>query len=246
MVNLPATTAALAGAAVLGCTYLTCSFAHRLTAGFRRRWGSFSAGVSLAYVFIDVLPELATGSTVLSSAIGEERLGAEKRVYLIALIGLVVFVGLAQLRKLAEGREHGGGGLEPKWYFYIHGGAFALYNLLIGYLLVGRAIAGLSSLVVYVIAMALHAILIDEELVREHGEAYLNRGRGWLALCLAAGCVAATTEVLSEVGFTRLFAFLAGGIVITSAHSELPPEGDQRFDWLVVGAALYAAILLAV
>ena len=41
-----------------------------------------------------------------------------------------------------------------------------------------------------------------------------------------------------------LFAFLAGGVVMTVLEEELPEEGESRFWDFVLGVGLYAAVLL--
>ena len=230
---------------MLGCTYLSCSLAHRFTANFRRRWASFSAGVSLAYVFVDVFPELAAGTKVIASTIGEGQFASEERVYVIALLGLMVFKSLAHIRNLAEHGQDSGDEAATPWFLYIHAGALGLYNASIGYLLVGRAHAGMSSLVLYVFAMALHAILIDEELAHQYGGRYGSAGRIWLAASVLAGWAASSNHILSEVAFTRLFAFLAGGIIMTSMRPKTS-QGDQRLGWLVSGTAIYTLVLLII
>jgi hypothetical protein len=48
---------------------------------------------------------------------------------------------------------------------------------------------------------------------------------------------------LSEAAFARLFALLAGGVVITSLKAELPDDRKGRF-WPFCLAALVFALLL--
>lgn len=66
----------------------------------------------------------------------------------------------------------------------------------------------------------------------------LGRGAhlGW-GLGLAA--------TLSALAVASLFAFLAGGIVLNVLKEELPEERESRFWAFAVGAAGYAALLLA-
>jgi hypothetical protein len=45
------------------------------------------------------------------------------------------------------------------------------------------------------------------------------------------------------VVFARLFAVLAGGVVITSLKAELPGEREGRFWPFCLGAAAYAVLL---
>jgi hypothetical protein len=48
---------------------------------------------------------------------------------------------------------------------------------------------------------------------------------------------------VSQLVFARLFAILAGGVVITSLGAELP-GGEGRFWPFCLGALLFAALLL--
>jgi hypothetical protein len=58
----------------------------------RRRWVSVAAWVSVAYVFVDVLPELGAQHQTFRQAAGEGLLFAEQRIYVLALLSLVLRV----------------------------------------------------------------------------------------------------------------------------------------------------------
>lgn len=60
----------------------------------RSRWLSLAGGVSVAYVFVHLLPELSEGQQVLAEAAGGALGFLESHVYLVALLGLAVFYGL--------------------------------------------------------------------------------------------------------------------------------------------------------
>ena len=47
-----------------------------------------------------------------------------------------------------------------------------------------------------------------------------------------------------ETALARLFAVLAGGVVITSASAELPRDREGRFWFFALGAVGYAALLI--
>ncbi len=60
----------------------------------RFRWTSFAGGVSLGYVFLEIFPELShTQEEIQHSEILLVQY-LEKHVYILALIGLIVFYGL--------------------------------------------------------------------------------------------------------------------------------------------------------
>ena len=61
---------------------------------------------------------------------------------------------------------------------------------------------------------------------------------------LPEGCRSLREDV--EVVISRLFAFVAGGVVMTSMNEELPRERAGRFWWFVLGSTGYALVLLMV
>jgi hypothetical protein len=76
--------AALALCSAFGLAY----YARHFTLKIKRRWKALSAGVAVAYVFVNVMPELEEHRrTVAESAVGT-LLDAEKRIYLWRSPGL--------------------------------------------------------------------------------------------------------------------------------------------------------------
>ena len=211
----------------------------------RRRALSIAAGVAVAYVFIDILPELAAHRLALIEELGHDILFAEQRIYITALLGFVLFYGLDYMVLHAgAGRHEEGGEPAMDYVFWLHVGGFSGYGWLIGYLLPERAGEGALPLALYTVAMAFHFALIDHELEHEHGRAYDRVGRWLLAGSILIGCVVGATLHISELAISRLFALVAGGVVITSAQAELPRDKDGRIGWFVFGAAAYALLLL--
>ena len=152
----------------------------------RSIWLSLAGGVSVAYVFIHLLPELAeyqeTYREALREQIGSGGLLAklEHHTYMIALLGLAVFYGLDRLARQSVHNARRAGADGPSLsVFWIHLCAFAAYNLLIGYLLLYREETDLRGLIIYAVAMALHFLVNDQGLREQHGAAYDLRGGGF-------------------------------------------------------------------
>jgi hypothetical protein len=210
----------------------------------RRRWISAAAGVSVAYVFVDVLPELGAQHGAFLEAVGHGVLFAEQRIYALALVAFVTLYGLehivlASRQRDPEAAETGMGGA----LYWLHVVGFAAYSGLIGYLLVERAERGAVALAVYVFAMALHFQILDHTLGEEHGHFYGWTGRSVLAASVLVGWLLGARAPLSPIVFARLFAVLAGGVVITTVTVELPGERRGRFWPFCLGAAGYAVLL---
>ncbi|MBU1820078.1 MAG: ZIP family metal transporter, partial [Bacteroidetes bacterium] len=128
----------------------------------RSIWLSMAGGVSVAYVFLHLFPELNEGQTHV-----EDRLPGEAflrhHVYIVALVGLIVFYGLERAAILSRQKkqEQAKQDLPSAGVFWIHIGSFAVYNALIGYLLFTREEGAFTQLLLFSIAMALHFMVND-------------------------------------------------------------------------------------
>jgi len=171
-------------------------------------------------------------------------LDAEKRIYLWVLAGFVTFAGLSRLR--SETLPQTGQSDRMALVYWAEMAGYGLYTLLIGYLLVHREDASLLSLWLYVFAMGLHVFMLDTELAEQFEGVYEPRGRVLLVSCLLLGWALGVTDALPDSLTARLYALVLGGVVITSAHEELPAEEGGRFWWFVGGSAFYATLLMLI
>ncbi|MFM0140610.1 hypothetical protein [Caballeronia grimmiae] len=103
----------------------------------RSIWLSAAGGISVAYVFIDLLPELAEGQEIIRRAVRGVFSALDHHAYLMALCGLVVFYGLERAAKESHVARHTGAEEDTPdgKVFWLHMTSFSLYNVLIGYLL---------------------------------------------------------------------------------------------------------------
>ena len=213
----------------------------------RRRWVSAAAGVSVAYVFVDVLPELgALGATLHAHGGGIGTLFGEERIYVLTLLSFLVMYGLQNIVLAAkEVRGVSAERSETDKIYWLHLVGYAAYSALIGYLLVERAEQGLKVLAFYTSAMAIHLVVVNHSLAEAHEALYRQQGRWLLAAAVLAGTAVGWTVPISETWFARLFAVLAGGVVITSLRAELPDDSRGRFWPFCLAALGYAFLLLA-
>ncbi|MDQ4107088.1 MAG: hypothetical protein M3157_07965 [Actinomycetota bacterium] len=212
----------------------------------RSRWLSAASGISVAYVFVHLLPDLAEEQETIREAVGENFAFLEQHIYLVALVGLGVFYGLERAAKTSRrrrrhrrARDAAGAGV-----FWLHTASFALYNALIGYLLLHREEPGVVSLVLYAFAMAVHFVVNDHGLREDHKVTYDRFGRWVLAAAVIVGWVVGLFGDISEAALAVLFAFLAGGVVLNVLKEELPAERESRFWAFALGAGAYTVILL--
>jgi hypothetical protein len=216
----------------------------------RSVWLSFAGGVAVGYVFVHLLPELNRGGEAIAAVLGGLLPSTDHFEYFVALVGLIVFYGLDRLAKTSRGQTEEKDTGEAKGSpaaFWLHIGAFAVYNVLIGYLLVHREPPGLTSLAFFTGAMAVHFLVSDFGLLEDYQKRLYERyGRPLLALSVALGWGLGVTTELSEGVIATLTAFLAGGVIMNVFKEELPEERKSRFWPFFIGIVGYAALLLAI
>ncbi|HSK99252.1 MAG TPA: hypothetical protein VK869_02835 [Rubrobacteraceae bacterium] len=212
----------------------------------RSRWLSAAGGISVAYVFVHLLPDLAEEQDTIREAAGESFDFLEYHVYLVSLIGLSIFYGLERAAKVSRGRNLGAGKEDSteSGVFWLHVASFTLYNALIGYLILHREEPGLQSLLLFTFAMGVHFVVNDFGLRRHHKAAYERAGRWVLVLGILVGWLVGVFYEVSEAAVAVLFAFLAGGVIMNTLKEELPEEHESRFWAFALGAAAYTVILL--
>jgi zinc transporter ZupT len=216
----------------------------------RSRSLSIASGVSVAYVFVHLLPELSEGQEVLSERAGAVLATLDHHIYLLALTGLAAFYGLERLasRSRRAVRLETGEDRTTEGVFWLHITSFSVYNGLIGYLLLDRkstTVEEVRGLIFFAIAMALHFVITDYGLREHHKDAYARVGRWVLAAAVVLGWVIGLVFEVSEAALFVLLALLAGGVILNVLKEELPEERESRFWAFGLGAAAYAALLLA-
>jgi hypothetical protein len=216
----------------------------------RSVWLSAAGGVSVAYVFVHILPELDHHQDMINEMRGF--LGflnaSERHVYYVALLGLAAFYGLeSSTRWSARRRAERGGARRPSiCAFWLHLAAYAVFNVVIGYLLLDREETDLPSLLTYAVAMAMHFIVADQGLRQLLYPAYDAVGRWILAAAPILGWVLGVAIDVPPLAVSALFAFLAGGIMLTVLKEELPEHHRSHFTAFALATGLYATLLIAV
>ena len=210
--------------------------------------GSFAGGLAVAYVFLHLLPELAEGNEAIGEALEdvvEPTPLLDLGIFLVALAGFATFYGLERLARLRAAT--GGRGQEPAGVYWLHLGAFLVYNGLITYTMALRLRTGVAFAALFVIAMGLHFVLTDRSLEEHYPRRFPRSGRASLALALLAGWVlSAISAPTSTVLVALLTALLAGSILLNVFKEELPSTGRSSYRWFLIGLVLYAALLFLV
>lgn len=212
----------------------------------RSRLLSVAGGISVAYVFLHLLPELGEFQSELQKELESGYWSfLESHIYLIAMIGLALFYGLEQMVMSSRRRKRKG--LEERssaGVFWVHIGSFTLYNAMIGYLLIRGEYDSLWGMAFFFIAMGVHFITNDKGLRATHKEDYDKYGRWLLAAAIFIGWAFGAVTQIEEVFVSFLIALLAGGIVLNVLKEELPEERESSFAAFCLGLAGYSILLL--
>ena len=133
----------------------------------------------------------------------------------------------------------------PPGVFWIHIISFAIYNGILGYLLQESEHHGLTACLLLFVALALHFVVNDVGLREHHKHIYDRIGRWILAGAIICGWVLGQAVRVNAAAIAAIWALVAGGIILNVLKVELPEERDSHFGMFVGGAAVYAAVLLA-
>jgi uncharacterized membrane protein YhaH (DUF805 family) len=201
----------------------------------RSAWLSAAGGISVAYVMVHLLPELGAGQKAVNEGLPALDF-LEDHVYLMALVGLALFywVELAS-RPAARGKA------SSRFWFSV--GSFAVYNAVIGYLVIHRQDESQMGLALFSIALGLHFVVNDHALRERHERDYDTVGRWALVAAIAVGWVLGELTEISESALGLLIAFVGGGVILNVMKEELPEDRQSRFWAFALGAAAYATLL---
>jgi hypothetical protein len=211
-----------------------------------RRWITASAGASVAYIWLHVLPEMSEAQHTFTRLTEGARLPMpEFRIYMSGLLGFVVFFGLERMTWFSRANPTGQGAEARRddFVYRLNLAGFLAYAALVSYLMVRDAKYGALSLLLYLIAMGLHFVVVDHSLREQHGDAYDRRGRWLLALMVLLGGLFAKVAVLPEQTVLTLLGLVAGGVISNNTLMELTQEKEGSFVHFFAGAMGYALLL---
>jgi Kef-type K+ transport system membrane component KefB len=202
---------------------------------------SFSAGMSVAYVFIRVMPELQEAQIVFKENSPFSTPLEGKIIHLAALVGFLLFYGF---ERLSSDFKLKGDGKNHFFTFNLDVGGFAIYVWVMSYLLLNTLRETHYSILFYGVAITLHFLTIAHALQREHQNHYDNYGRYILSAAVIFGWICGILFPLPLYLIAPFVAMTSGSIIITSMLTELSHENHGRFIPFVCGGLIYGIVLL--
>lgn len=213
----------------------------------RSKWLSIAGGISVSYVFIHLLPDLEEWQNLFEEKYPYRFSYLKHHLYLVALLGLTIFYGMekaAIISKASQRQSRQGKEGRNQMMFWIHIVTFAIYNALIGYLLIHRENETIAELIWFTVAMGFHFIGNDYSLLDHYRDSYQKQGRWVVTLAVLMGWLAGVLTNVSEVFIAVLFALVAGSIVLNVLKEELPEERKSNFWAFCSGILIYTSTLL--
>ncbi len=217
-----------------------------------RQWGpralSAASGVSVAYVFLDLMPSLAEQQNLIDHI--DLFPGLDRHIYILALVGLTVSFWVETASRESRRRHRAAGGPDQTGTaaFWLSILSFVVLNAAIGYAVASPGDEAVEPLWTFALAMGLHFLVNDHSLVEHHGDRYRTIGRWLLVVGLITGWL---IGVLPEVeirpeALALVLAYIAGGTILNILRHELP-DTDRSGDVLafVAGAGVYGVLLLS-
>lgn len=207
----------------------------------RRTTLSFCAGMAVAYVFVRVMPELEEARHAFKETAPVDTPLEGMIIHFAALLGFLVFYGL---EKTAQHYRQKDEVSRQLFAFRLDVGGFAVYVLLMSYLLVHNVDNAHYSKLFYGVAITLHFLTVDHALRHEYELKYDNVGRYILAGAAITGWIIGIILPLPPFVVAPLVALTSGSIIMTSMLTELSHDKDGRIIPFVLGGIIYGIILL--
>jgi len=211
----------------------------------RDSWRSVGAGVAISYVFLDILPHLASKQSAL-----QDRLGGDfetflaHHVYLLALAGFILYFCLARVARTfrtsrADEPER------PHATVSVLVLALAGYCFVIGYLIGEQPDHRYEPVIIFTVAVTIHLAGVGHT-VHDHYAGFYDRiYRYVFAGATLAGWLLGIVTMVPDIVFVLVFSFVVGVIMIVAFMYELPVVmRGGSYGLFAAGAAGFSALLL--
>jgi hypothetical protein len=221
----------LIGVLALATLHVLAANLHR-NAQVPPTWLTAASGMSVAYVFLHLLPELGQEQAEWLHALPDRPLPwLESQVYIATFLGVILALGLDRAVQVEKRR------------FRLRIGAFAIYNVLLGCF--ALRVKELTALALAVIAFGAHLLLHDRALYLEFGQRFERWGRWILAASLLVGWCLGWVWPPPVILTAGVLGLVAGGIITNVIKEELPRRDEEGFSPWLAGALSYSGLLLA-
>lgn len=197
---------------------------------------SFGGGIAISYVFVDLLPKLATKELIVKDALSGFFPYFEKHVYVAALLGFLLFFLVDQSRHFIKAKS--------RYWFSMS--SYAMFNFFMGYAVGDPTNPEVQPLALFTLSMSLHYFVNDYTMSREHPTIYDDKARYVLILMLFAGWLVSQFFTLNQAGVALISAFIGGGVIMNVSRHELPETTPHSGSVFIGAAIIYTVLLLQI
>jgi zinc transporter ZupT len=184
------------------------------------RQDAFSGGLSVAYVFLHLIPSLDASDGLVGP-----------RIYFVALLGFVVFYGLDVLFQPPR-HAH-----PTRYHAYL--GVFFLYDGLMVFTL-GLELPPTAILtLVFAVSLSLDVLSTDIELQGGYGARFVKSGRWVLLAGVAGGYALSLVRRPHPLVVDILTAALAGFMMFNTFKGVFPVSRNKKFPAFVAGLLMF-------
>ena len=190
---------------------------------------SFAAGISIAYLFLNLLPHTYEAAHHL-----------RRWVFVFLLIG---FSGLHLTEKYIY--QHADRRVLAKELKEAHSVAFFAYHFSVGVALESKAKDGITDGVLFLVPVVLHSFLSGASMSSIHGEVRENLPtKILLSISTLLGVVIALLVGIPPLASNILVSLIAGILLYVIAREFLPEKEEGRPFYFIVGLVLFVGISL--
>lgn len=241
----------LAAALLLAFVHQWALYLHLNTGERRKYWFALADGVSITYIFLQLLPEISHllhetsehhDRTYMFGGGADTILGwMEHHPFFPLLVGFTSFYGLEKWIEKSSPKKPSTDQINLSVHFWVHIVGLSLYKVLLGYLLTRTD--GWISLGVFTVAMGLHFLVMDVHLLEMHQRAYTLFGRWALIAAFMTGWGIGTQVAISPPLLALLLSFVAGSAVLMIIQDEFSDNHPTCFPVFVGSVALYSGLM---
>lgn len=191
---------------------------------------SCGGGIAVAYVFLQLFPEIEASHEWLGDSI-----------HFVILISFIAFFGLEQL---LWKRAEAGSDRRKAHVFWMHIALVWIYTWTMVFALPQDKAESFTLALLGGAAIGLHLLYKDYVLRTHHAGEFELAGRYSLALAPLAGWFVRSFTTPSEVILDLSMALLSGFLLQNVFRNELPGYKSFRYRWFLVGVSAYALLVL--
>lgn len=194
---------------------------------------SFAAGISFAYVFVDLLPQLEKGQSVLKRSFADVLPYLDRHTYVIALAGVLFYYGLHARSTTGSDRN-----------FWVSLGGYLLFNFFVGASLSDGNNPEIQPLLLFTVAMGMHYFIVDHNTNEKNISLYNQKGRWFLAVALFLGYIVGYLASIPDTVVAIAVSFISGGVLLNVFRYELPKREQIGYYFFLTGSLIFTLIIL--